>query len=224
MPNVLRSIRRCVPLSTGEASPPPPRRSARWVASRRRGWTHEANLAALSDLAGSWIDRVHARKPPKMIILDLDSSESPTHGRQDGSAYNGHFGCACYHPLFCCNQFGDLERSLLRRGNAHSAEDWKTALAPVVARYRGRRLRRYFRADAAFAMPEIYTFLAAEGFKYAIRLPANPVLQQRIGHLLRRPVGRPAKDVRRTYASFRYQAKSWTTSRRVVAKVEWHPG
>jgi hypothetical protein len=186
--------------------------------------THEANLAALSDLAGSWIDRVHARKPPKMIILDLDSSESPTHGRQEGSAYNGHFGCACYHPLFCFNQFGDLERSLLRRGNAHSAEDWKTVLVPVVARYRDRRLRRYFRADAAFAMPEIYTFLEAEGFKYAIRLPANPVLQQRIGHLLRRPVGRPAKDVRRTYASFRYQAKSWTTSRRVVAKVEWHPG
>ena len=106
--------------------------------------THEANLAALSDLAGCWIDRVHARKPPKMIILDLDSSESPTHGRQEGSAYNGHFGCTCYHPLFCFNQFGDLERSLLRRGNAHSAEDWKTVLAPVVARYRERRLRRYF--------------------------------------------------------------------------------
>jgi hypothetical protein len=97
-------------------------------------------------------------------------------------------------------------------------------LAPVIARYRERRLRRYFRADAAFATPEIYTFLEVEGFKYTIRLPANPVLQQRIGHLLRRPVGRPPKDVRRTYASFRYQAKSWKTPRRVVAKVEWHPG
>jgi hypothetical protein len=128
------------------------------------------------------------------------------------------------HPLFCFNQFGDLERSLLRRGNVHSAEDWRAVLAPVVARYRERRLRRYFRADAAFAMPEIYTFLEAEGFKYAIRLPANRVLQQRISHLLRRPVGRPAKDVRRTYASFRYQAKSWLKPRRVVAKVEWHPG
>jgi hypothetical protein len=179
--------------------------------------THETNLAALSDLAGFWIDRVHARKPPKMIVLDMDSSESPTHGRQEGSAYNGHFGCTCYHPLFCFNQFGDLERSLLRRGNVHSAEDWRTVLAPVVARYRERRLRRYFRADAAFATPEIYTFLEAEGFRYTIRLPANPVLQQRIGHLLRRPVGRPPKDVRRTYASFRYQAKSWTTPRRVVA-------
>jgi hypothetical protein len=104
--------------------------------------THETNLTALSDLAGSWIDRVHARKPPKMIILDMDSSESPTHGRQEGSAYNGHFGCSCYHPLFCFNQFGDLERSLLRRGNVHSAEDWRPVLAPVIARYRERRLRR----------------------------------------------------------------------------------
>jgi hypothetical protein len=116
----------------------------------KRAWlTHETNLAALSDLAGFWIDRMHARKPPKMIVLDMDSSESPTHGRQEGSAYNGHFGCTCYHPLFCFNQFGDPERSLLRRGNVHSAEDWKTVLAPVVARYRERRLRRYFRADAA---------------------------------------------------------------------------
>jgi hypothetical protein len=84
-----------------------------------RWLTHEANLVALSDLAGSWIDRVHARKPPKMIILDMDSSESPTHGRQEGSAYNGHFGCTCYHPLFCFNQFGDLERRGPVRGGAH---------------------------------------------------------------------------------------------------------
>src|SRR3712207_1214821 len=58
----------------------------------------EANLAALAALSGSWIDRVHARRPPDGIILDLDSSESPTFGQQEGSAYNGHFGCTCYHP------------------------------------------------------------------------------------------------------------------------------
>src|SRR5512134_2690256 len=54
--------------------------------------THETNFAALSDLAGFWIDRVHARKPPKMIVLDMDSLESSTHGRQEGSTCNGHFG------------------------------------------------------------------------------------------------------------------------------------
>jgi hypothetical protein len=72
--------------------------------------------------------------------------------------------------------------------------------------------------------PEVYLFLEAEEYGYAIRLPANAVLQRNISHLLKRPVGRPPHEVRRFYASFRYQAQSWSRSRRVVAKVEWHPG
>jgi hypothetical protein len=185
--------------------------------------TLEANLSALADLSGRWIDRVHGRRPVKVIVLDMDSSVSPTHGEQEGSAYNGHFGCTCYHPLFVFNHFGDLERCALRPGNLHSAEGWRDVLEPVVARYRTMK-RRYFRADAAFASPEVYEFLEAEDYGYVIRLPANVVLQRRIAHLLTRPVGRPPHEVRRFYASFRYQAQSWGHSRRVVAKVEWHPG
>ncbi len=85
-------------------------------------------------------------------------------------------------------------------------------------------MRRYFHADAAFASPDIYEFLEAEGFLYAIRLPKNQILQESIAHLLTRPVGRPPNHVRRYYASFSYQAGSWGKKRRVVAKVEWHPG
>ncbi len=185
--------------------------------------TSEANLAALTDLSGAWIDRVHTRKPQTTIVLDMDSSVSETHGAQEGAAYNGHFGCTCYHPLFVFNQFGDLERCSLRPGNVHSAADWRDVLEPVVARYRGRMKRRYFRGDAAYANPGIYEFLESEGYKYTIRLPANAVLQERIGWLLKRPVGRPPHQVRRYYASFHYQAASWNKARRVVAKVEWHP-
>src|SRR5262249_42739833 len=54
------------------------------------------NLAALADLSGQWIDKVHHRRPPKVIVLDMDSSESPTYGEQEGSAYNRHLGCTCY--------------------------------------------------------------------------------------------------------------------------------
>jgi Transposase DDE domain group 1 len=102
------------------------------------GWlATEANLTALTDLSGAWIDRVHARRPPDGIILDMDSSESPTHGAQEGSAWNGHFGCTCYHPLFVFNQFGDLERCLLRGGThgcpagraRSSRAGWATASA-----------------------------------------------------------------------------------------------
>jgi hypothetical protein len=70
----------------------------------------------------------------------------------------------------------------------------------------------------------MYEYLEAERIGYAIRLPANRVLQDRIGYLLKRPVGRPPHEVRRYYASFSYQAQSWNRSRHVVAKVEWHPG
>jgi hypothetical protein len=186
--------------------------------------TSEANLAALADLPGAWIDRVHARKPQTTIVLDMDSSVSETHGAQEGSAYNGHFGCTCYHPLFVFNQFGDLERCALRPGNVHSADGWREVLEPVIARYRNNMKRRYFRGGAAFANPEVYELLEAEGYKYTIRLPANAVLQESIGWLLTRPVGRPPQEVRRYHASFSYQAGSWAKPRRVVAKVEWHPG
>jgi Transposase DDE domain group 1 len=188
-----------------------------WLAS-------DANLEALADLSGVWIDQVHQRTPPDGIILDMDSSESPTYGQQEGSAYNGHFGCTCYHPLFVFNQFGDLERCLLRPGHVHSAEDWRPVLEPVTDRYRERRVDLYCRADAAFAKPEVYEFLESEDIRYAIRLPANQVLQRRIEHLLTRPVGRPPKKPIVTFASFHYRAKGWTRARRVVAKVEWHQG
>ena len=161
------------------------------------------NLPALTKLSGQWIDRVHGRRPPRGIVLDMDSSVSPTHGEQESSVWNGHYECTCYHPLFVFNQFGDLEHCALRPGNVHSADGWRDVLAPVVARYRGKVSRLYFRADAGFANPDVYGFLEASRIKYAIRLPANRILQDRIGYLLTRPVGRPPHEVRRYYASFR---------------------
>jgi hypothetical protein len=87
-------------------------------------------LPLFADLPGQWIDKVHHRRPPKRIVLDMDSSESPTYGDQEGSAYNGHFGCTCYHRLFVFNQLGDVERCVLRSGNVHSADGWRPVLEP----------------------------------------------------------------------------------------------
>jgi len=185
--------------------------------------TEPANLSQLMDLSGRWIDQVRRHKRMAEVILDMDSSVSPTHGQQEGTAYNGHFECRCYHPLFCFNQFGDLERALLREGQVHSADDWRNVLGPVVKRYRKIR-KRFFRGDAAFAKPELYEFLEAEGYRYAIRLPANDVLYEEINYLLTRPVGRPPKKPIVHFTCFDYQASSWDKPRRVVAKVEWHRG
>src|ERR1019366_5320633 len=186
--------------------------------------TQPGNLAELTRLSGLWIEQLRERQPMRELILDMDSSVSETYGEQEGTAFNGHFGCTCYHPLFCFNQFGDVEQSLLRDGNVHSAKDWRAVLEPVVARYQSRNIPRYFRADAAFANPELYEYLEAEGFEYAIRLPANDALLRDIEPLLTRPVGRPSNAPVVWYAGFLYQAKSWNRAWRVVAKVEWHNG
>lgn len=93
-----------------------------------------------------------------------------------------------------------------------------------MPRYADCDMLRFFRADAAFALPGLYKTLVAAGYFYAIRLPANAVLQERINHRLKRTVGRTPKHVRRFYEDFSYQAKSWEKPRRVVAKIEWHPG
>jgi len=156
----------------------------------------------------------------------MDSSVSPTHGDQEGSAWNGHFECTCYHPNFLFNQFGMLERCALRNGNVHSADGWRDVLDPVIARYAGRNIGgRFFRADAAYAIPALYERLEEAGYFYAIRMKKNAVLEGCIAHRLTRPVGRPSKTkVKRFYEDFQYQAASWDRPRRVVAKIEWHPG
>jgi len=182
------------------------------------------NLTSLMNLSGRWIDKVHQRKLLKELILDMDSSVSETYGDQQGTAYNGHFECMCYHPLFLFNQLGDLERVMLRRGNHAGAKFWRRVLLPVIERYRHCDIPKFFRGDAAFANPALYRLLEKEGYRYTIRLKANAVLEREIEHLLTRPVGRPSHKPKVFHHSFQYQAKPWHQPRRVVAKVEWHVG
>jgi len=184
----------------------------------------QENLKHLSDLLGRWIDRAHRHRNLTKLILDMDSSVSETYGQQQGSAYNGYFECTCYHPQFVFNQFGDLERAMLRRGNHSSAKFWRRVLLPVIERYRGRDIPKFFRADSAYAAPKLFALLEREGFRYAIRLKSNAVLERRIARWMTRPVGRPSHQPKVFYHSFRYQAGSWDQPRRVVVQIAWHAG
>jgi hypothetical protein len=78
---------------------------------------------------------------------------------------------------------------MLWRGNHASAKLWRRVLSPVIERYRDRDIPRYFRGDSAFALPKLLRLLEKEGFRYALRLKADPVLGRKIAHLLKRPVG-----------------------------------
>ena len=172
----------------------------------------EQNYHGLTRLNADLVQHPATRRRSRRVVLDIDSSESPVHGAQEQSAYNGHFESV----------EGDCLAAKLRPGNVHSAEGWDEVLLPIVDRYRRRRQTVVVRADAAFARPEIYEALERRGVRYAIRLPANDVLERQIEDLLTRPRGRPSHAPLVRYRSFHYQAASWDRPRRVIAKVEHH--
>ena len=104
----------------------------------------------------------------------------------------------------------------------YSAESWEELLLPEIEREQELGKEVVVRADAAFAKPEADEVLEERGVKYAIRIFANDSLERDIAELLTRPVGRPSHKPIVWYKGFLYQAASWKTSRRVVAKVEFH--
>ena len=184
----------------------------------------EENFAGLGRLNRALIGKAEAMDSACRAVLDMDSTEIPVYGEQEQTAYNGHFESTCYHPLLLFNREGDCLAAKLRPGNVHSADDWQELLLPEIERQQKPGKEVVFRADAAFAKPEIYEALEERGVKYAIRIPSNDSLERDIEELLTRPVGRPSHKPVVWYKSFLYQAASWKTARRVVAKVEFHSG
>jgi len=186
--------------------------------------SQEENLDGLSRINRELLAKAEAMDSLQRVVLDMDSTEIPVYGEQEQSAYNGHFESTCYHPLLLFNGEGDCLAGKLRPGNVHSAEDWDEVLLPEIERQQEVGKEVVFRADAAFAKPEIYEALEERGVKYAIRLPANDSLLRDIEELLTRPVGRPSHKPIVWYKGFLYQAASWKSARRVVAKAEFHAG
>jgi hypothetical protein len=184
----------------------------------------EENFARLGRLNRALIGKAEAMDSACQAVLDMDSTEIPVYGEQEQTAYNGHFESTCYHPLLLFNREGDCLAAKLRPGNVHSADGWEELLLPEIERQRKVGKEVVFRADAAFAKPEIYEALEERGVKYAIRIPSNDSLERDIAGLLTRPVGRPSHKPVIWYKSFLYQATGWKTPRRVVAKVEFHFG
>ena len=184
----------------------------------------EENLLGLMAVNRELVAQAEAKEDSERVVFDMDSTESPVHGQQEGGAYNGHFESVCYHPLLLFNQHGGCLAAKLRPGNVHSAEDWDELLGPEIERQQAEGKQVTFRGDAAFAKPEVYEASEERGVQYAIRIPANKSLELEIEDILFRPPGRPSRKPLVRYKSFRYQAESWSKARRIVAKVEHHQG
>src|ERR1019366_1362757 len=152
--------------------------------------TQAANLRGPALIKRDAIAKAERQERASRAVLDMDSTEIPVYGEQEQSAYNTHYASTCYPPLLLFNSGGDCVAAKLRPGNVHSADGWEQLLLPEIERQQKLGKEVWFRADAAFAKPDLY--LEERGAKYAIRIPANDCLMRDIAELLTRPVGRPA--------------------------------
>jgi len=185
---------------------------------------HSVGLAALDETILRSADALIKKKDKYHFILDVDSTEDPAYGKQEGCVYNGHFGKNCFHPIVAFTGDGDCLAAELRPGNVHSADGVLDFIKPLVERYRKRFKLFWFRGDAAFAQPDVYEYCEHEHITYFIRLPINETLRKIMGpEITKRPVGRPPKSrVKTQLFEFFYRAATWKKRRRVVCKVEWH--
>lgn len=162
---------------------------------------------------------------PSHILLDIDSTDDPTHGQQEGTAYHGYYGQHMYHPLLIFD--GDTDQlltALLRPGNVHASRGVVQVLRVIVRAMRARwpEVTIEIRADGGCAVPALYTFCDQERIDYTIGLITNTRLEVIAAPLLAQAQQQQAQtgDKTRLCAEASYQAGSWTHARRVVYKAE----
>ena len=162
---------------------------------------------------------------PRHIVLDIDSTDDPTHGQQEGAAYHGYYGQHMYHPLLVFDgETGQLITALLRPGTVHASRGVIGVLRAILREMRVRwpAVTIEIRADGGCAVPALYTFCERERIGYTIGLIPNPRLEAIAAPLLAHAQQRRAHtgDKTRLCAETRYQAGTWDQDRRVVYKAE----
>jgi hypothetical protein len=182
-----------------------------------------------SALAEVYLRQREQRGQPRRILLDLDSTDDPAHGEQEGVAYHGYYGQYMYHPLLIFDgDTGQLITAVLRPGTAHASRGVVAILKRLV-----RLLRAWWpgipielRADSGFAAPALYTYCEQASIGYTIGLATNPRLERLAAPLLAHAQARSAAQGGakvRLASEVAYQADSWPRPQRVVFKVEVLP-
>jgi len=185
------------------------------------------NPVAIRHLLVDLFIESHARAP-RQIVLDLDATDDPLHGEQEGRFFHGHYDCYCYLPLYVfCGRH--LLVAKLRRADIDAAAGAAEEVARVVARIRARwpRTGILLRADSGFAREELMAWCEANSVDFLFGLARNERLVGEIAAELElaaargQRIGRPE----RRFKTFMWRTRrSWSRSRRVVAKAEWTKG
>jgi hypothetical protein len=196
---------------------------SRFENARRSVEVYDLNDAAI----GHYIDRRRRRRPPRRIVIDIDSTDDPTHGQQELTFFQGYYDQHMYHPLLCFDgESGELLGVLLRPGNAAAADEAVGELRRMVRRLRARwpRVKLLIRGDAGFATPEFYEFCESQGHvDFIVGFSTNERLAK-----MAEPLSTRAKEVFertgvkvRLYSETPYRARTWNRDRRVIMKAEY---
>jgi hypothetical protein len=166
-----------------------------------------------------------AEGPPRRIVLDIDSTDDPTHGQQEGTAYHGYYRQHMYHPLLVFDgDTAQLITALLRPGAAHASRGVISVLRVLVRALRAQwpDVSIEIRADSGCAVPALYAFCERHQLDYTIGLPTNPRLEALAAPLVTEALAQHAAtgEKVRLVAATAYQAQSWPHPRRVVYKAE----
>ena len=163
-------------------------------------------------------------QPPARIVLDLDATDDPIHGNQEGRFYHGHYREYCYLPLYIiCGEFVLCAR--LRRSNIDASAGALEEVERIVAQIRAKwpQVEIILRADAGFSRDAIMSWCEEPGVHYAFSLAKNKRLLKIIGRQLHEAKlqFQASQKATRVFSEFAYQTcQSWKRQRRVVAKAE----
>jgi len=162
---------------------------------------------------------------PTHIVLDLDGTDDPAHGHQEGVAYHGFYGQYMYHPLLIFDgETGQLITAVLRPGTCHASRGALAILKRLVRLLRARwpQVTIEVRGDSGFAMPALYAYLDTQHIGYAIALGRNPRLEAMAASLAEQATAQRAEtgEKVRLFSEGQYRADSWERERRVVCKAE----
>ena len=165
---------------------------------------------------------------PEELVLDLDATDDPLHGQQEGRFFHGYYGGYCYLPLYItCGEHVVCCR--LRPSDIDASAGSVQELSRIVERIRGRwpQTRIVIRGDSGFCREEIMAWCEANDLDFVFGLARNARLQRAIARQMRRSRSRCVASgaPSRRFRDFRYRTRnSWSRSRRVVGKAEWLPG
>jgi hypothetical protein len=164
--------------------------------------------------------------PRKVIVLDMDATDDPTHGQQQLSFFHGYYEEHMYHPLLVFDgRTGFPLAAVLRPGNTHASRGALAVLKRLIKKLKKvyPEALMLFRADAGFAVPALYRYLERQNIRYAIGFITNNRVAAQAAPLLEkaRIAYQTTGEKQRLFNSFSYQAESWTRPRRIIAKVEY---